>query len=82
MNLKKIMDTWAESLSNKALEDATSLQESTDAFKAVTAYYAAQQKGRKKSTEDDPDDSGGFSFADEGAAHGGNGQKVPARRSS
>lgn len=81
MNLKKSLDEWAVNLKQKAMQAATSLQESTDAFKAVTAYYAAQQKGRKKSVEDDETDASGFSFADEGA-HGGNGQKVPARRNS
>ena len=63
MSLKKILDDWAEKLSTKAAETDTSLQESTDAFKAVTAFYAATQKrGRKPGEDDEPPEAGGFSF--------------------
>ena len=65
MNLKDILDKFAKRLSDKASEKDTPLQESTDAFKALTAYYAAQQKNRKKSSESEEDDTGEFSFADE-----------------
>ena len=84
MTLKSTLDKWATELSTKAAQKDTSLQESTDAFKAVTAYYAAQQKMRKKQP-DDEDDSGGFSF-DSGneVVNGSPGQRaqVRARRNS
>jgi len=86
MSLKAILDTWAEKLSAKAAEKDTPLQESTDAFKAVTAYFAATQKRGKKSGDDDePADTGGFSFvqSDE-VINGAPGQraKVRTRRDS
>ena len=77
--LKKTMDTLAEAIAAKASEKDTPLQERIDAFKALTAYYAAQQKRAKKSAEDEPDE-GGFSFSNE--AQHGNGEKVRARRTS
>ena len=42
MTLEKTLDKWASTLSDKAAEKDTPLQESIDAFKAVTAYYAAK----------------------------------------
>ena len=82
MTLKSTLDKWAELLSTKAAQKDTPLQESTDAFKAVTAYYAAQQKSRKNQPEDEGD-SEGFSFADE-VVNGSPGQRaqVRARRNS
>jgi cytochrome c553 len=81
MTLKSILNKWAEELAAKAAQKDTCLQESTDAFKAVTAYYAAQQKTRKNQAEDEPE-PGGFSFADEV----GNGERqhpqVRTRRNS
>ena len=63
MTLKQTLDDWANKLATKAAEKDTPLQESTDAFKAVTAYYAATQKRARKSGEDDdPPEPGGFSF--------------------
>lgn len=79
MTLTQLLDKWAESLRDKAAQKDTSLQESTDAFKAVAAYHATQQKGRKKN-EDDESDSDGFSFADE-VVNGGN-PKAATRRNS
>ena len=81
MNLKKTLDDFASKLAAKASKDATPLQESTDAFKALTAYYAAQQKHRKKSGDDEPDE-GGFSFANGLEATDGGSPKVPSRRNS
>ena len=82
MTLKTTLDKWASELSTKAAQKDTPLQESTDAFKAVTAYYAAQQKSRKNQADDEPD-SEGFSFADE-VVNGSPGQRaqVRARRNS
>ena len=79
MTLKSTLDKWADELSTKATLKTTTIQESTDAFKAVTAYYAAQQKIRKNQADDEPE-PGGFSFADE-VVHGGNTQ-VRTRRNS
>ena len=83
MNLKKTLDDFASKLAGKASKDDTPLQESTDAFKAVTAYYSAQRKTSRKSGDDEPE-SDGFSFADGvgEAEHGGTNPKVPARRNS
>jgi hypothetical protein len=82
MTLKATLDKWAADLSTKAAQKDTPLQESTDAFKAVTAYYAAQLKNRKNQVDDEPD-SGEFSFADE-VVHGESGQRagIRARKSS
>ena len=63
MTLKQTLDDWANKLATKAAEKDTPLQESTDAFKAVTAYYAATQKRAKKPDEEDEPDSSGFNFA-------------------
>lgn len=71
--LKATLDKWATDLSTKAAQKDTPLQESTDAFKAVTAYYAAQQKSAKNQPQDE-DESGGFSFADE-VVNGSPGQR-------
>ena len=79
MNLKEVLDKFAQKLKDKACEDDTPLQESIDAFKALTAYYATQQKNRKNQADDEPD-SGEFSFADE--VVNGRSTKAPARRNS
>lgn len=83
MNLKQVLDEWAKKLSTKAAEKDTPLQESTDAFKAVTAYYAATQKRAKKaSDEDEAADTEGFSFASSSEVVNGDRQhpQVRARR--
>ena len=63
MTLQKTMDELANKLKDKAAQKDTPLQESIDAFKALTAYYAARQKSAKKSGEDDEPETGGFTFA-------------------
>lgn len=84
MTLAKILDQWAENLSKKAAEKDTPLQESTDAFKAVTAYFAVQQKRAKKTDDDEPETGGAFTFA--GAEEVVHGERqypqVRARRNS
>ena len=86
MTLKQTLDSWANKLATKAAQENTPLQESTDAFKAVTAYYAATQKRARKAGEDeDPPDSSGFSFAQSGeVVNGEPGQRkaVHPRRNS
>ena len=81
-SIEKTLDSWAGKLSDKAAKDDTPLQESIDAFKALTAYYAVERKQLKKQDEDDPD-SGGFSFAgkDE-VAHDSRTPQVRTRRNS
>lgn len=84
MTLKTTLDKWATELSTKAAQSTTTIQESTDAFKVVTAYYAAQQKTRKNQP-DEEDDSGGFSFeSGNEVVNGSPGQRaqVRARRNS
>ena len=54
MTLQKTLDEWVKALSDKSSQKDTPLQESIDAFKAVTAYYAARQKTAKKSSDDEP----------------------------
>ena len=82
MTLKKTLDELAKTLGDKVRQTDTSLQESIDAFKALTAYYAVERKQLKKQDEDDPD-SGGFSFAgkDE-VAHDSRTPQVRTRRNS
>lgn len=75
MTLQKTMDKWAQDLCKKASDKDTPLPESTDAFKAVTAYYAVQEKNAKKHPADE-DDSGEFSFASSEVVNGGNSEKV------
>ena len=79
MNLKQALDEFAKALKDKACQSATPLQESIDAFKALTAYYATQQKNRKNQA-DEESDPGEFSFADE--VVNGRSPKAPARRNS
>ena len=80
MNLKQSLDAFAKTLIEKAKQKDTPLQESIDAFKAVTSYYAAQQKGRARKPDSDEDEEpGGFSF---GEAQNGGREKVSARRNS
>lgn len=84
MTLKITLDKLAKTLSDKAAEKNTPLQESIDAFKALTAYYAAQQKRSKNQPDDEPD-SEGFSFAgNDEVVNGSPGQRaqVRARRNS
>jgi hypothetical protein len=84
MTLKQTLDKLASQLSDKAAKDNTPLQESIDAFKALTAYYAAQQKNRKNQADDEPD-SQGFSFAgSDEVVNGSPGQRkaVHPRRNS
>ena len=71
--------TDAGILRKKAEEKNTPLQESIDAFKAVTAYYAVELKQRKKSGDDEEPDDGGFTF---GEAGNGGSSKIPSRRNS
>ena len=78
MTLKKILDDWADTLSTKAAGKGTTIQESTDAFKAVTSYYAATQKRAKKSGDDDEPPDGGFTFNDE-VVNGSPGQRAQVR---
>jgi hypothetical protein len=83
MTLEKTLDKWASTLSDKAAEKDTPLQESIDAFKAVTAYYAAKGKRARKADEDEPEEAGSFTFADSGeVVNGSRDQKVRARRNS
>lgn len=83
MSLEKTLDTWAGKLSEKAGQDDTPLQESIDAFKAVTAYYAAKGKRAKKQDSDEEPDDGAFSFAgSDEVVNGSRDQKVRARRNS
>ena len=81
MTLKSTLDKLAKTLSDKAAEKNTPLQESIDAFKALTAYYAAQQKNRKNRDDDEPD-SEGFSFAGSDEVVNGGNTQVRARRNS
>ena len=84
MTLQKTMDELANKLKDKAAQKDTPLQESIDAFKALTAYYAAQRKGSRKQDEDEPD-SEGFSFAgSDEVVNGEPGQRkaVHSRRNS
>ena len=81
MTLQKTMDKWAQDLCKKASEKDTPLPESTDAFKAVTAYYAARQKLAKKNGEED-DDPDGFRFDQIEVPNGSGSSKVRANRNS
>ena len=84
MSLQQTLDKLAKTLSDKAAQKDTPLQESIDAFKALTAYYAAQQKRRGKQDDEEPD-SEGFSFAGSDEVVNGESRQHPqvrARRNS
>lgn len=81
MTFEKTMADLAKQIATKASHKDTPLQESIDAFKGLTAYYAARVKNRNKSVDDEVDDSGDFNFEAEGQ-NGGQHPKVPASRNS
>lgn len=71
----------AKSIVQKATLDATPFDESVDAFKALTAYYALRLKHKQGDTDDG---EGGFSFdtpieAPPGQEHQNDGQAVRSR---
>ena len=82
MTLQKTLDAWVKTLSDKSSQKDTPLQESIDAFKAVTAYYAARQKTAKKSGDDEPEEVGGFTFESGTETVNGGSTKVRAGRNS
>lgn len=74
----------AKSIVQKAVLDTTPFDESVDAFKALTAYYALRLKHK---TADDEDSDGGFSFDNAGFAgaeqpNGGQAVRSRPRRST
>lgn len=54
-SLRETLDEFAKNLVKKAAEKNTNIQESTELFKALTAYYAVLQKNRKSSGDDQHD---------------------------
>ena len=85
MTIRSDLDELANKLKDKASHKDTPLQESIDAFKALTAYYAARQKNAKKSGEEDEPETGGFTFAgSDEVVNGESGQRkaVHPRRNS
>ena len=78
IDFKDSFDKIAKIMADKATEKDTPFAEITDAFKAMTAYYALLLKHKGKTSDDDAD---GFDFANGiGEEHGESG--VPGRRSS
>lgn len=63
MTLRAALDKLAAEIAKKAAEDATSLQESVDALKALVPYYALLQKlkGKDSDKDDDADNFDAFS---------------------
>lgn len=55
-NLRAELDTLAAKIAKNAALSDTSLQESVDALKALTSYYAATQKVDAKGGGDEPDE--------------------------
>ena len=80
MTLKQTLDDWADKLAKKAADKDTTLQESTDAFKAVAGYFAATQKRGKKHDEE-PEETGGFSFDKQSEVANGDRQRAKVRAS-
>lgn len=58
MNLRDELDKLAEQIAKKASLSDTSLQESIDALKVLTPYYALTQK--LKTGDEDPSDGATF----------------------
>lgn len=74
--IEKDLDKLARHIAKEATK-ANSLQESTDALKALTAYYAARTKNKGKGDDAEGDDStnfgsfsGAIAAAQESDAHG------------
>lgn len=78
IDFKASFDKIAEIMAEKAADKDTPFAEITDAFKAMTAYYALLLKHKAKSGDDDSDD--GFDFAN--GIGGEHESGVPGRRSS
>lgn len=80
-DLRKDLDKLATHIAKEATK-ADSLQESTDALKALTAYYAVLVKGKGKGDDaDDTTNFGAFSSSINGAEENPNGrQQAPGRR--
>lgn len=76
--------TLAKSIVQKAILGDTPFDESVDAFKALTTYYALRLK--HKQGDDDEDDSefsfGKTSFADEEKPNGGQSVRSRPRRAT
>jgi hypothetical protein len=62
MNLRADLDKLAGQIAKKAAQDVTTLQESVDALKALTPYYALTQKLALKGS--DSDEANGATFED------------------
>lgn len=83
-DLRADLDKLAANVAQKATLSATSLQESVDALKALTSYYAATQKVDAKNGGDDSDedaptfDNFATQIADNGGVNGR--EKLPGRR--
>lgn len=60
MTLRTDLDSLAAKIAKNAALSATSLQESVDALKALTSYYATVQKVDAKGQQDD--EPGGATF--------------------
>lgn len=57
MTLKQSLDTLAKHIAKKAADKDTSLQESTDALKALTQLFAVLNKGKKPEVETSDEDT-------------------------
>lgn len=81
-NLRSELDALASALCKKAQLPDTEIEASTDALKAVAAYYAIREKVKLKSSDSEDGETSDFnSFS--GAIHGAgqeppNGSRTPA----
>lgn len=85
MTLRDDLDKLATAVAKKAALSATTLQESVDALKALTPYYALTEKLRAKGDDGDEPDGDtfeAFSAAVAGTEEraNGHGAKVRSRR--
>ena len=87
MSLRSELDALATALCKKAQLEATPIEASTDALKAVAAYYAIREKVKLKSGDDDGD-SAPMNFKDfegairsAGTQEGNNGRSTSAAAS-
>ena len=79
--IDKEINDLAKSVAKKAAQDATSLEEATEALKALAGFYAIVLKHKQKqSDEDDEPNFGDFARQIEEVGNGGSAPKVRGRR--
>jgi hypothetical protein len=80
--IDKEINALAKAVAKKAASDATSLEEATEALKALASWHAIllKYKQKKDDNEDEEPNFGDFAKQIEEVANGGSAPKVRGRR--